>query len=669
MKHTMKRAILIFLLSLSVAVFGETYKATTCGQSLLFTIPDGWRKATPAELVAATLGLSNYDSEGISVFSAIVRTSSESESATSSWRGMLALAFIDDVSDEPATEELFEALSDVLRENLRAVSGVPIGNELMSVKFEAEAFETHDDWAGMWTTQRNIFNEKLFPDVAKLLYSYIGIIIIDGKLYMVTASSASIANDSDKIAFKEFAYKWMRDMISINRGNAASHFVEPTNRKSPKLTDQRVAGDISGLTVATFTDSDVRKLLYGDNITYHRMSELIPGIRVNFSCPKAIDSAEKLERPQLFHGSYASQFLKSVVFFDVFLEDVSEGANLIINALGSSNITDEQFYDTISSYYASNGNGNLVGAGMRTIDGMPCFWYTQSLSNLPFKGRNISSLKRIYSIPLPGESKLLNFSFHVFNVSSTQLPVADFERLYPFFDAILNSITISGTKPNTSLNDKTETDTPIAYGTGWYVTSNHVATCWHVVRKAQNPVLVTEDGTEVKLELVAKDELNDLAVMKVRDRHFRCDNPLTLAQDMDASVAESVFTVGFPEPELMGKEPKYSIGVVSALSGLMDDKSQYQISTPIQPGNSGGAVVDEKGEVIGIVQGSLTGNLNATALDTIPQNVNYATKVKYLRKLLVESGIGIPSVTPERNPTSKEAYTKVKSATVFILVK
>ena len=666
----MKSAVSIFLLLISAAVFGETYKASSCGQSLLFTTPDGWRKATPAEMAVATLGLSSDDDGGsMSVFSAIVRPSSENEGASFSCRGMLSIAYIDGISDETATEELFDALSDLLREGMRAVSGSPLDSELLSATFDAEAFETHDNWAGLWSTQRNSFNERLFPNTPKFLYSYCGIITINRHIYMVLASSADISTDSDKNAFKQFAYKWMRDMVSINKGGAASRFVEATKAKSPKLTDQRSAGDVSGLTTANFTDGDVHKLLCGDDMTYHLMSEQIPGISINFSCPRVIDSEEKLSRNQLFHGSYASQSLKSVLFFDVFLEDAIEGADLILNALGSGIITDEQFYDMMSAYCESNCKGKLVGAGMRTIDGRNCFWHTQSQSNLPFKGRNISFLVRTYTMAIPGESKLLNFRFQAFNVSSSQLPVADFEKLYPFFDATLNSMAISGAEPNTAVQDKSKPNTPIVYGTGWYVTSNHIATCWHVIRKAQDPVLVTEDGTEVKLELVAKDELNDLAVMKVRDRHFRCDNPLILAPDMDASVAESVFTVGFPEPELMGKEPKYSIGVVSALSGLMDDKSQYQISTPIQPGNSGGAVVDEKGEVIGIVQGSLIGNFNATALDTIPQNVNYATKVKYLRKLLLESGIDIPCVKPEKSPTPKEAYAKVKSATVFILAK
>jgi serine protease Do len=66
-------------------------------------------------------------------------------------------------------------------------------------------------------------------------------------------------------------------------------------------------------------------------------------------------------------------------------------------------------------------------------------------------------------------------------------------------------------------------------------------------------------------------------------------------------LGDAVFTIGYPTPDLLGTDPKYTNGTVSALSGLRGDASYPQISVPIQPGHSGGPLINEEGDVIGVV--------------------------------------------------------------------
>lgn len=95
-----------------------------------------------------------------------------------------------------------------------------------------------------------------------------------------------------------------------------------------------------------------------------------------------------------------------------------------------------------------------------------------------------------------------------------------------------------------------------------------------------------------------------------------------------------VFTIGFPQPELMGVEPKLSTGVISATSGIQDDTRTYQISVPVQAGNSGGPLIDNEGRVVGIVASKLNAAKVFEWTGDLPQNVNYAVKSTYLARLM-----------------------------------
>ena len=100
----------------------------------------------------------------------------------------------------------------------------------------------------------------------------------------------------------------------------------------------------------------------------------------------------------------------------------------------------------------------------------------------------------------------------------------------------------------------------------------------------------------------------------------------------------TVATVGFPDIGLQGFAPKILFrlakGEIASLSGAGDDPRYFQISVPCQPGNSGGALVDERGNVIGIVSAKLDASVALAASGALPENVNYAVKSSLLLSFL-----------------------------------
>jgi S1-C subfamily serine protease len=101
-----------------------------------------------------------------------------------------------------------------------------------------------------------------------------------------------------------------------------------------------------------------------------------------------------------------------------------------------------------------------------------------------------------------------------------------------------------------------------------------------------------------------------------------------------------VVTYGFPLAGLLSSGPTLTTGEVSALAGLRNNEQQYQISAPVQPGNSGGPLLDMSGNVVGVIVSKLNAQRIAQQTGDIPQNVNFAVKgseaLDFLRRNRVE---------------------------------
>jgi S1-C subfamily serine protease len=189
----------------------------------------------------------------------------------------------------------------------------------------------------------------------------------------------------------------------------------------------------------------------------------------------------------------------------------------------------------------------------------------------------------------------------------------------------------SGTPTKDVIATLPESDDLLASGTGFFITEDgYLVTNFHVVKDAKKVKVKNASGV-YPAEVVHVDRDNDLALLKVSGKF----NPLPISKD-EPQLGEAVFTIGFPNIVVQGTEPKYTDGKISSLTGVRDDPKDYQISVPVQPGNSGGPLVDMNGNVIGVIVAKLNDLIALSSSGDLPQNVNYAVKDKYLNDFLAQ---------------------------------
>lgn len=209
-------------------------------------------------------------------------------------------------------------------------------------------------------------------------------------------------------------------------------------------------------------------------------------------------------------------------------------------------------------------------------------------------------------------------------------------------------------------------DTPRTSGTGFLITEDgYLITNEHVVKEAAQVRLVTSAGI-IAAKVVKVDAANDLALLKAEGRFAA----LPVVASRAVRLGSTVATVGFPNVGLQGFAPKLARGEIAALSGVQDDARYFQISVPVQPGNSGGALVDERGNVVGVVSAKLSARAALAASGALPENVNYAVKSSFLLSFL-ESVPEVSAKLKEANTNERKFEDVVKSAeqaAVLVLV-
>jgi len=195
-------------------------------------------------------------------------------------------------------------------------------------------------------------------------------------------------------------------------------------------------------------------------------------------------------------------------------------------------------------------------------------------------------------------------------------------------------------------------------GTGFALTNNYIVTNNHVVDGAKSINVQGINGDfnhKYSAEVISTDKVNDLAIIKVKGINIQSNSIPYAVKTGTSEVGEEVFVLGYPLTSTMGEEIKLTTGVISSKTGFQGDVSIYQISAPIQPGNSGGPLFDSKGNVIGIVSAKHKG----------AENVGYAIKTSYLKNLM-ESAVAT-NILPQANKMAGQNLSgKVKMAKNFV---
>lgn len=166
-------------------------------------------------------------------------------------------------------------------------------------------------------------------------------------------------------------------------------------------------------------------------------------------------------------------------------------------------------------------------------------------------------------------------------------------------------------------------------GTGFMIAAKgYIVTNYHVVEDATEiEVDLIQNGQKnsYKAKVISSDKQNDLAIIKIDDIKFK--PYLKLPYNFKTQISDvgtNVFALGYPMANIMGDEIKFTDGKISSKTGFQGDITTYQVSVPVQPGNSGGPLFDYDGNVVGVV--------NAKIMKA--DNVSYAIKTSYAKNLI-----------------------------------
>lgn len=202
-------------------------------------------------------------------------------------------------------------------------------------------------------------------------------------------------------------------------------------------------------------------------------------------------------------------------------------------------------------------------------------------------------------------------------------------------------------------------------GTGSVISpSGFILTAAHVVEDSGYLEVVTPEG-RFPASVLSLDATNDVALIKV-ERTF--SNIIPLGRSGEVRLGASVSTIGFPNIDIQGLSPKVTKGLISGENGFQNDVRLWQISVPVQPGNSGGPLLDEKGRVVGIVVSQLNCHQAMEATGSIPQNVNYAIKASYFEPLLHFHKVETANIHVDEPADFQEMVARSQKSVVLILV-
>ena len=217
---------------------------------------------------------------------------------------------------------------------------------------------------------------------------------------------------------------------------------------------------------------------------------------------------------------------------------------------------------------------------------------------------------------------------------------------------------------NQKINNKKEsTKSNSLSGTGFFISKDgHLLTNYHVIKDSEDIKVLYKDKN-YKAKVISIDKTNDIALIKID----QLTNFLPIAEYPKLEKGENVTSLGFPLVRLQGNELKATFGHINSLSGIQNDIRYLQFDNPTQPGNSGSPLINQNGEVIGIVSARLNQNTTIKYSGTLSQNVNYAIKMDYVLPIIKQNNIQTKSIKYPKQLTEKEIVKKYEEAVVLIV--
>ncbi|MDU0339158.1 S1C family serine protease [Bosea rubneri] len=199
-------------------------------------------------------------------------------------------------------------------------------------------------------------------------------------------------------------------------------------------------------------------------------------------------------------------------------------------------------------------------------------------------------------------------------------------------------------------------------GSGFFVSkAGHLLTNAHVVQDCATITVRPDGAVGVPAQVLARDAINDLAVLKIAGPAER-----TLPIRPSVRLGEGIAAFGFPHSDLLATAGNFTLGNVTALAGLKDDSRYLQVSAPVQPGNSGGPLLDGAGNVVGVVSAKLDAIKMASERGDLPQNINFAVKASLAGSFLDANQIAYETGAPGEKLDPADLAERAKKASAFI---
>lgn len=198
-------------------------------------------------------------------------------------------------------------------------------------------------------------------------------------------------------------------------------------------------------------------------------------------------------------------------------------------------------------------------------------------------------------------------------------------------------------------------------GSGFAVsTDGYVVTNNHVIEGCQE-VFVHDNGKVIPVIVVTYDLQNDLALLK-GDFQPKAVLPLS---DYQPQLLQDIYVAGYPFGNEISSSIKVTKGIISSLTGIGNNFSNIQIDAALQSGNSGGPIIDEMGNVVGVAVSKLDAEYMLENYGDIPENTNFGIKSSVVRSVLESNGVSTPAVSTS-TMSKVELGQEIKGSTYYI---
>jgi S1-C subfamily serine protease len=206
-------------------------------------------------------------------------------------------------------------------------------------------------------------------------------------------------------------------------------------------------------------------------------------------------------------------------------------------------------------------------------------------------------------------------------------------------------------------------DAETTAGTGFFVTSDgELVTNAHVVENCSDVRVTTDQQATASARVIARDSRNDLALLSST---LITRKPAAFRTSV--RLGEGIEAFGYPLTDVLAKSGDFTLGNVSALVGMGEDSRYLQISAPVQPGNSGGPLLDQNGNVVGVVSAKLNAlRLMLATNGDIPQNVNFAIRASIVTSFLDANSVAYSSGSATQTMQSADLADQAKAISAFI---